>query len=189
MRQLFAFAIILGLSFSVSANDFAALIGARTNSWDYAPATTGISGSGSTGFQAGVLGFLNLTPVLQLRSGFIYTQRIFSITNTGVETDYTLTYFDVPLTLKYMFSEYGGVFFGPNLALGAGKSCTGGNACTTDGVKSSLVGMQLGASFKFAPQLGAELYYELTSGDIMASNGTSGKDAKSIVANLLFTFE
>lgn len=189
MRQLLAIFLVMGFSFSAMANDFAAVVGARTNSWDYAPTTTGVSATGKTGLQAGVLGYIDLASALQLRSGFLYTQRVFTITASGQDTDYTLTYFDIPLTLKYMFSEYGGVFFGPNIALNAGKSCSGSATCSTEGVKSSLVGLQVGASFKFAPQMGAELYYEMISGDIQAANGSSGKDAKSIVANLLFTFE
>lgn len=189
MRQLLAVLLVMGFSFSAMANDFAALVGVRTNSWDLSPSTAGVSASGKTGLQAGVLGFIDLANSLQLRSGFLYTQRIFTASASGVDSDYTYTYFDIPLTLRYMFSEYGGVFLGPNLALNAGKSCSGTATCSTDGVKSSLVGLQVGASFKFAPQMGAELYYELISGDIQSNNGTSGKDAKSIVANLLFTFE
>jgi len=189
MRQLLSILMVTSFSWAAMANDFAAVIGARTNSWDYSPATTGVSASGKTGIQAGVLGFIDLGASLQLRSGFLFTQRVFTVTSSGQETEFVFTYFDVPLTLKFMFSEYGGVFLGPNIALNAGKSCSGPNACSTEGVKSSLVGIQLGASFKFASQMGAELYYELNSGDIQSVNGVSGKDAKSIVANFLFTFE
>lgn len=190
MRQLITiFLAAMTFSFSALANDFAVVLGMRSNSWDYFPTTSGVSGSGSTGYQAGVLGFIDVAQALSVRTGFIYTQRIFSITDSTSATNYNYSYFDVPITLMYKFSEFGGIFGGAVLALNSGKSCSGIANCSTDGVKSSLTGFQFGASFKFAPQMGAELYYESISGDIQASGGVGGKDAKSVGANFLITFE
>jgi hypothetical protein len=184
-----ALTLVFGTLMSVAAEarDFAVSVGARTNSWDISPAGAG-SGSGKTGLQAGVLGFIDIGTGLQFRSGFLYTQRLFTATASGFESEYNFSYFDVPLTIMYKFSDFGGVFGGGVLALNSGKSCSG-TGCSTEGVKSSLVGFQFGASFKFAPQMGGELYYESIPGDIQSANGTAGKDAKSVVANLLFTFE
>ncbi len=187
--QLKIFALALLFSSISFANDFAAVLGVRTNTWDYTPSTN-ITASGKNGYQAGVLGFMEINPSLLFRSGFIYSTRVFTVKATGAstESEYNFNYFDIPLTVMYKFSDFGGVFGGAIIAMNAGKSCSGNN-CSTDGVKSSLTGIQFGASFKFAPQMGAELYYETISGDIQSANGSAGNNAKSVVANLLITFE
>jgi hypothetical protein len=181
--------IILTFTASIAvANDFAAVLGVRTNSWDYSQTGSGASASGETSFQLGVLGFVDVAAAMQFRTGFLYTQRTFTASAGDIKATFTHSYFDIPATLLFKFSEYGGVFGGAVLALNASKSCSGG-ACSTVGVKSSLVGYQFGASFKFAPQLGAELYYEAIPGTIQTDGSNSFKDSKSVVANLLFTFE
>lgn len=189
MRQLLVLAFTSLISISVFANDFAAVLGVRTNSWDITPSTN-ITASGKNGYQAGILGFIEMNPVLLFRSGFIYTNRIFTSKATGsaTELEYNYSYFDIPATVMYKFSDFGGVFGGAVIAMNAGKSCSGAN-CSTDGVKSSLVGIQFGASFKFAPQMGAELYYETISGDVQSAAGSANNNAKSVVANFLITFE
>jgi hypothetical protein len=60
---------------------------------------------------------------------------------------------------------------------------TGG--CVKDPEGMSL-GFQLGASFKFAPQLGAELYYEMVPSEFWKDYLKNGR---SVGANLLITFE
>ncbi len=194
MRHLIIGLLTSIVTVSAFANDFAAVLGFRTNSWDTSVTSTTSSGSGKAGLQAGVLGFIDLAQAVALRTGFLYTQRKYSVTVGTSTTDFDFAYFDVPATVMYKFSEYGGIFGGAVLALNASKSCTvSSGTCDTNGVKSSLIGLQFGASFKFAPQMGAELYYEMISGDAYSStSGTTtsvGKDPKSVVANLLITFE
>lgn len=190
LLQHILLATVFIFSSAAHANDFAAILGMRTNSWDISP-STGITASGDNSFQGGVLGFIDLSSSLLFRTGFIYTQRAFTAKTATASYKYEHNYFDIPAGLMYKFSDFGGVFAGGVLALNTGKNCTG-NACSTDGVKSSLMGLQFGASFKFAPQLGGEIYYEMISGPIQTFAGppaTEGKDAKSVVVNFMFTFE
>jgi hypothetical protein len=194
MRQVMTLISMLIISGVVStkafANDFAAVVGILTNSADRASSSTLASVSGKLGYQAGVLGFIDLTGPLSFRSGFLYTQRNYTVTVASLDTDYKLAYFDIPVTLMYKFADYGGVFGGFVLANNATKECST-SGCSTDGVKSSLIGYQFGASFKFAPQMGAQFYYEMLPGNIQDSSGLAYglKDGKSVVANFMFTFE
>lgn len=183
----------LSISAVASANDFAVVAGFLTNSADKASSTSTVNMSGKIGYQFGVLGFIDLNGPLAFRSGFLYSQRNYTSTVNSQDTDFKLAYFDIPATLMYKFSDYGGVFGGIVLANNASKECVApsGSTCVTDGVKSSLIGYQFGASFKFAPQMGAQFYYEMLPGNIQDSSSvTSGiKDGKSVVANFMFTFE
>lgn len=193
MRHLLSLVFVTFFSVASFANDFAAVVGVLTNSADRASTTSTSSVSGKIGFQAGVLGFIDLSGPIALRSGFLYSQRNYTVTTSSQDTDFNLVYFDIPATLMYKFAEYGGVFGGAVFALNASKSCSGpsGTTCSTDGVKSSIVGYQFGATFKFAPQMGAQFYYEMLPGNIQDNSITAVglKDGKSVVANFMFTFE
>ena len=52
-------------------------------------------------------------------------------------------------------------------------------------MKSVIVPLQLGVSFRFASQLGAELYYEYAAGDLAANLS----NMKTVGANFLVYFE
>jgi hypothetical protein len=190
MTQISMIFLSLIVANTAAANDFAAVFGILTNSADRVSTTSTASVSGKVGFQAGVIGFIDLTGPLSFRSGFLYSQRTYTTTVASLDTDYKLAYFDIPVTLMYKFAEYGGVFGGVVLANNASKECSTAG-CSTDGVKSSMVGYQVGASFKFAPQMGAQFYYEMLPGNIQdSSTAVVGlKDGKSVVANFMFTFE
>lgn len=187
--QHIVLAALVTFSSVAYANDFAAILGVRTNSWDVEP-SGGATASGKNSFHAGVLGFIDLSSAVLFRTGFIYTQRAYTIKTNTVDAEYNYTYFDIPATLMYKFSDFGGVFAGAVLALNTSKGCSSNTGnCSTDGVNSSPIGFQFGASFKFAPQLGGEIYYEMIPGPLQSYNGSDSKSAKSVVANLMITFE
>jgi hypothetical protein len=186
MKKLFfvyVFAALLAFAFESQAQDMAVLVGMRSDSADSDVGTTTKIES-KTNWQAGGLAFIDLMAPMKLRSGFIYSNRNYAITTPLATTtgDIKLAYFDVPVGVMYKMGDYGGPFVGAVLALNVSKSCPGGSC---EGVNSTPLGFQLGASFKFAPQLGAELYYESFSGTML----TGVKDSKAVVANLLFTFD
>jgi hypothetical protein len=187
MKALITLVMSFFVGASAFANDFAAAVGFRSNSADSAAAVGTVDSK--TGFGAGVIGFFDLGTNFQLRSGFLYNQRDVTGTLGTTEFDLNSSYVDIPVTAMYKFAEYGGAFIGPVLGLLASSECksTVAGACT--GLKkpdSTLLGLQFGVSFKFAPQLGGEFYYEMIPSEYWKD---ALKDAKTVGVNLLFTFE
>ena len=146
---------------------------------------SGVTVTSKTNYEAGVVGFFDISDKLMIRSGFIYTQRSYTLSTALASGDFTYTYFQIPVGLMYKFSDFGGAFVGPAIAFNASKTCTFGSNCTPTGVQSSIIPIQIGASFKFAPQLGAAFYYEVVPGKL----DDNIQNAKAIVADLMITFE
>jgi len=185
MKALFTLVMgFLLMSTSVYANDFAAAVGFRSNSADAVPVGADVTSKAS--FGAGVIGFFDLASQFQLRSGFLYNQRNFGIGATGgIDYDTNAAYVDIPVTAMYRFAEYAGIFAGPVAALLVSKECKAPGGCTTS-PESMNIGLQFGASFKFASQLGAEVYYETLPSTFWKDYM---KNARAVGVNLLFTFE
>ncbi len=176
----------------VQAQEFALSAGFRNTSAsaDGAPAGTTYSISAKNGFQLGGIGFFPLNEQIYLRSGLLYTQRFleFSATTGTVvtKTDVELSYIDIPATVMYKFSDYGGVFGGVIVGLNQSKDCkTATTSTNCTGTNSSITPITLGLSFKFAPNMGGEFSYESTSGSL----ANSVTEAKSIGLNFLVFFE
>lgn len=172
---------------TASADDFAAAVGFRTNSAD--AVSTSNSVNSKSGFGAGAIGFFDLGDKVQLRTGFLYNQRNVTLTSGTAEADLNSAYIDIPVTAMYRFAEYGGAFVGPVVGLLASDECESSIAGACTGAKSpssTLVGFQFGVSFKFAPQLGGEFYYEMVPSTYWPD---ALKDARTVGANLLLTFE
>lgn len=183
MKALITLFFIFLFGFSTYANDFAAAVGFRSNSAD--AVTSGQTTSSKTGFGAGVMGFFDMSQSLQIRSGFMYNQRDITLKSGAVEAAMNASYIDIPVTAMYRFADYGGAFAGPVLSLLASKDCKLAGGCTEDPDSMSL-GLQFGVSFKFAPQLGAEFYYESVPSEYWDSYL---ENIKTVGVNLLFTFE
>ncbi len=185
------FVVLLSLSMSLSAKaasdiQFGALLGFRSSQSD--TDIRGASTSSRTSYQFGALAFFPIVSQLEVRSGFIYSQRFTEIKNTAqgiVSVDYD--YFDVPITLGFRFSEAALVFAGPVIAFNQSKevSCTLQASCSAVDVKSVIMPLQLGIGFKFLPQIGAEAYYEYIAGDLSANV----ENMRTVGANLIFYFE
>lgn len=189
MKAIITLVISSLLGFGAWANDFAAAVGFRSNSADLATSSPGSSVSSKTGFGAGVIGFFDVASNVQVRSGFLYNQRNVTVSTTGsADADFNLAYVDIPVTAMYKFADYGGAFAGPVLGLLASKECkvSGSSCTTTKDPESTLLAFQFGASFKFAPQLGAEIYYEMVPSEYWKDYLKNGR---TVGANLLFTFE
>lgn len=177
---------LLGALFSVSAfaQDVGLVVGVRS---DNADGNNNVKITGKTGFQAGVIAKFDMTSALQLRTGFLATQRSYeySITTPAVLNDeYRMTYVEIPAGLLWKFSDYGGVFAGPAVSLGLSKSCPGGD-CAGAEVNGSPLSFQFGGSFKVAPQVGFEVYYETMLSDV----AKDVKSGRSLMANLMITFD
>lgn len=174
--------LVISFFFAASsfANDFAASVGLRSNNAD--SATEGRTISSKTGISLGAVGFMDLAPSTQFRTGFFYAQKDVKRKSGSAEHDLNSSYIDIPLTFVYQIVEYGGVFGGPMVSLLASKDCKV-PGCTED-PETTTLGFQIGTTFKFSPQFGAELYYES-----IPSEYWKGflEDSRSVGANLLIT--
>jgi hypothetical protein len=180
------FCVSMSLISAAQAADFGLEAGIRSQSGDY-------TGSGNTtadsksNFQFGGVGQFDISGPWRIRSGLLYTGRNLDINLKGAGNNgtMTLTYFDIPIQAMYKFEDYGGVFVGPVASMLLEKKCDFGTSCTVTGAKSMVIPFQIGATFKFMPQVGATIYYETLSGDVADGMG----NYRAVGANLLFTFD
>lgn len=186
MRPLMTLILALFLGFSAFANDpeFAMTGGFRNTNVDAAGGMTG--SEARNGLQVGILGFLPFNEVWGLRSGFLYSQRKYLV-QSAPDVDVNTAWIDIPATVMFRFNEYGGVFGGVVLALNQAKDCSksDGTACSIKGLSSTMVPLTFGVSFKFAPQMGAEFYYEHSSG----KTSDDAENMRTVGANFAYYFE
>lgn len=165
--------------------DYGLEVGIRQQSADIdQPAST----DSQMGMQFGAYGHFPISGPLHLRTGMLYTQRPVIVKSAGVDNKVTLNSLDVPVALMYKFEEYAGVYLGGVLALNVEKKVDQG---TLSKVKSPMVPIIFGAAFKFAENLGVNIYYEaggegpnvdaLTNGALM--------NYRAVGANLMITFD
>jgi hypothetical protein len=176
-------------SSKISAEGFGVEVGMRTQSGEVN--NSRLSTSSKNGFQVGGVGQFQFSGQWGARSGLFYTQRPLSVSAKDPFTgsgEVLFTYFDIPAQLMLSFEDYAGVFIGPVISLLLEKKWTvDGNFSTNEitGAKSIVLPIQLGATFKFAPQIGATIYYEGIN-DSLADNISNYRAAG---INLLFTFD
>lgn len=170
----------LGMSASTAMADvdYGLEVGIRQQSGD---ADNGLATKSQMGLQFGATAHFPISGPLHLRTGMLYTQRNLTVEQSP-DNKVQMSYLDIPVALMYKFEEYAGVFAGVSLGMNLDKTADVG---TVQDVKSPLVPIIIGASFKFAPQLGATLYYESASGD--AAKGL--KNYRAVGANLMITFD
>jgi len=162
---------------AAQAMDMGLAVGYRLNDGKSSstPAQT-VDGEGS--LQVGGLIYAPIADRFEFRSGFMYTQRHYTVANTSVE----LSYLDVPLTVMAKLADYGGIFAGVNLGLKAGEDCGGSDCQETE---SMVTPITFGGFFKFAPQVAVEVFYELQSGEIIQGL----EDTTAVGANAVITFD
>lgn len=163
------------------ANEFAIVGGPRFDNAD--SKLTGTTVEARLSFQAGVLGFLEMGGPNFIRSGFQFGTRAYGIKQGSIGIgDARFTNFDLPIGYLYRFSDYGGAFLGPVISFNFSKDCPG-TGCA--GVNSMPIGLQVGASFKIAPQIGAEVYFETMTSKI--ADGI--ENPKAFVGQFYFSFD
>lgn len=177
---------VIGMMSSVAMADidYGLEVGIRQQSGDVDSSSA--SAKSQMGLQFGATAHFPISGALHVRTGMLYTQRPLISENdtTGEEAKITMNYLDVPLALMYKFEESAGVFAGVSFALNLDSSCDAAG-CKVQDVQSPLIPILIGASFKFAPNLGGTLYYETASGD--AAEGL--KNYRAVGANLMITFD
>ncbi len=180
MRSLLMSVFVFLGAVAAQANEFAVTGGARFDNAD--SGTTGTTVEARLNLQAGLLGFIELGGKNYLRTGAEFATRSYGFKTTTVSLgDARFTSFDVPVGYLYRFSDYGGIFAGGLFTFNFSKDCPGG--CT--GASSSPIGLQFGSSFKIAPQIGGEVYFEMMNTKL--ANGI--ENAKAVVGQLYFSFD
>ena len=159
--------IALVVLFSTTANAYEMIItgGVQTTDVDI----DGGNPSGGTGFYVGVLGLADAGPGGFFRTGALLSQRKFENESTGIATlKAEMLSLDVPLTYLFMFSEMVGAFGGLKLGLNLSDSCktnVAGIICETK-AESLHYAAEFGGQFRFAPDMGVEVAFNLGLSDI-----------------------
>lgn len=149
--------------------------------------------SSGTGLQAGVLGLMEVGNGWNVRAGGIYSTRSFDVKVGDLKDEVTLTYLDVPLTVMYLVNETFGFFGGLNLGLQVGDDCDqsgsgSGNCDYGDDATGVIYSLQLGGQFRFVPNMGLELTYDLGMSDVWEGDDVTLEKASGVAANFLYLF-
>lgn len=183
MKNVLALISFLIVSSSAFAIDMMAVEGGFK--WNSVTLTGADSTKQTIAFQLGVSGVLPLNGPLALRSGMFYSERPFSAEFASVAFEGKFTYFDVPVQLMYRFEDYAGIYIGPSLAINLSNEVSKPAGYKNTDVKSIVVPITIGAAFKFAPQMGVNVFFESVMGDLAKDTGSS----KAIGANFMFTLD
>ncbi|MBX2996769.1 MAG: outer membrane beta-barrel protein [Bdellovibrionaceae bacterium] len=178
--KMWLMTVVMMMGFAAQAQDVGIVLGIRGDNAE--AKTTGVKVNGKTNFQGGAVAKFEIQDAWNVRTGFMYTQRNYELTSGAAAVDAKFTYFEIPVGLMYKFSDFGGAFLGANLGFNLSKDCGGG---TCEGVSSAPIGMQLGASFKFAPQMGFEFYYER----LFSKVADNLENPNAVAANFMITFD
>ncbi|MBX3039716.1 MAG: outer membrane beta-barrel protein [Bdellovibrionaceae bacterium] len=182
MNKVLISLMTLCLASFAQAADFGVEVGFRQQSGSV---DSGLSAQSQMGYQVGAVGVFPISGALGVRTGLMYVNRPLVVKNdlTSAETKVSLNYFEVPVALSYAFEDYASVFGGVALSMHLDSNATNGAKVKDE--KSPIIPLIVGASFKFAPQLGATLFFESGSGDV--ADGL--KNYRAVGANLLISFE
>ena len=151
--------------------------------WNTAKIANSVSDRQEVGFQLGASTVFNFATNFGLRSGLFYSERPFrSEFIAGNSTKGKITYFDVPAQLMFKIEEYAGIYIGPTLSIKLGDEISAGKLLDA---KSLLIPITFGAQFKFAPNLGANIFFEIVPGDLAMDVSNS----RAVGVNLLFTLD
>ncbi|WP_413586090.1 outer membrane beta-barrel protein [Bdellovibrio sp. HCB274] len=162
-------------------------VGLRSQSGDTDAA--GTNTESQTAMQFGAFGILPIAGPWNIRTGLLYTQRPLTLKTGLTEGKVEMNYVDIPVNIMYKFEDYAGVYLGANLAINMDKKCGLAN-CTVSDVTSPLIPLVIGASFKFSPNFGLNVYFESASGKVATvTGGTELKNYRAAGANLLVTFD
>ena len=151
--------------------------------WSSADLKNSTSNKQTLGFQIGGSGVFDIATNFAIKSGLFYTERAFK-NSFGAMTEVTgkITYFDIPLLLMFKFEDSAGVYVGPAMSFKMSDEVSQG---TLKNIKSSVVPILVGGQFKFAPNMGVNIYFESVAGAL----ADDLENSRSVGANLLVTFD
>lgn len=159
-------------------------VGMKMNTMD---ATNATSNKQKLAYQLGGSIVFDIANNFGLKTGLMYSERTFKNDFAGgATTEGKITYFDIPVHFMFKIEDYAGIYLGPSFSTKLGDECTSSTgSCSLTNVKSSLIPMTFGAQFKFAPNLGLNLFFETISGEV----ATGLKDSRGVGINLLVAFD
>lgn len=169
-----------------SANEFAGFIGGKFN--NATAATAGTTVSGKTGFQGGLVAYIDMASEFGFRTGFSYMQRNYSLKAGTLETDLSYGFFEIPATVYFKAGDLVSIFGGVGISIRTSQECkvSGGSCTFTKDASSTLIPFQVGATVKFGNGFGGEFYYEMASGEM---HENILKDVNSVNVNLAYFFD
>ena len=156
-------------------SDIAVTAGAFTT--EVSSDNAGTEASSGTGFFAGILGFMEMGDGVWMRAGAVAGRRMVDFTTGTTKVEYKLTTIEAPITGMYMLNDMVGFFGGIRVGLNAGDDCSSNvaAACSTDPEFESLFyGAELGGHFRFTPNFGAEVAYNIGLSDIAKDSAWDG---------------
>ena len=184
MKKLLGlFVIFLGTqAFAANYTDLALEVGFRQQNGTATGAN--LDGKSKIGYQLGMTAAFPVAEAWSIRTGLMYTERSIKVESSisTLSESAKFTYVDIPATVMYKFVDYAGAYAGVNLSMNLDNDC-GSTKCT--GVKSMITPFVVGAAFKFAPQLGGDVFFETMSGEV----ADNLKDFKAVGAHLMITFD
>jgi hypothetical protein len=163
------------ISYSMPAVEF----GFKWNSIDITGAS---SNKQVLGFQLGASTVFDFAPSFGLKTGLFYSERPFSSDFSGIEVKGKFTYFEVPAFFMFKFEDYAGVYVGPTLAMKLNSEVNSPNTLTD--VKGMIIPITLGAQFKFLPNMGVNIFFEM-AGD----TAKDVKNSRAVGANFMLAFD
>lgn len=169
MKKLFFVALLSLCGFTANAYEMAVTAGMQTTEVDDGSGAN-LDWNAGTDFYAGVLGFIEAGGDGYFRTGALISQRAYDLDlSATVNYEAKLTAIDVPLTYLMMFSEYAGVYGGLKLGLNISEDCSASGTtltCTKPDAEGMYYSASFGGHFRFVPNFGIEVEYNLGLSDI-----------------------
>ena len=150
--------------------------------WSSAELDQATSNKMDIGFQLGGSVVLNFTPEFGLKTGLLYVERPFKSEVAGTEVKGKVSYFDVPAFFMFKLEDYAGIYAGPSFSFKLADEITPG---TMTDIKGMVMPITLGAQFKFASNLGVNIFFETLPSEM--AKGI--KNSRAVGATLLVTFD
>lgn len=150
--------------------------------WSSADVDNADSNKSTIGYMVGASAVFNIAPEFGLKTGLFYNERPFESTVGTITVKGKVSYVDVPVLFMFKFEDYAGIYIGPSLSMKLADEVSPGKL---NSVKGMVIPLTVGGQFKFAPNLGVNLYFETVTSEI----ATGVKNTRAVGANLLLTFD
>jgi len=151
--------------------------------WSAMDADGAASNKQSMGYVIGGSATFDVAQNFAIKSGLFYNERPFNASTPPLpDVKGKITYFDIPVLLMFKFEDYAGVYFGPSLSIKMSDEVSIGSLSK---VKGTVIPITIGGQFKFASNLGINIYFESVSGELAKDL----ENSRAVGANLLITFD
>ena len=168
LLSLLAPLFILTAPSAFGFSDVAYTAGAFTT--EVSPDSSSLTADSGTGFFVGILGFMDMQDMWKMRAGVIAGKRKTDFALSTASLEYELTVIEAPITGLYMINEMVGFFGGLRVGLVTGDECSSSISTACSSVNADFETMiyagEVGGHFRFTPNFGAEIAYNIGLSDI-----------------------